>query len=205
MKLHAPVDWSVPPGRPDPVFGTGASVPEKLLACLGASVGLAYLIFLCSAHQIVWPKWQWCVAIILTIDVAGGVVANHLNSAKRFYHSPVQASERGAVGWIKKRPTMFAALHVHTVAVYWIWLPQSLLVGAIWYVILVASATAVARAPLYLARPLASTLVLIALLLSAGVLPVPVGFGWLPTALFLKIVLGHSVREEPYGPLGDMD
>jgi hypothetical protein len=72
--------------------------------------------------------------------------------------------------------------------------------GVGWYLALLASTVLVSATPLYLRRPLAMLLVLLSLLANYGISPVP-GFEWLMPGLFLKIVYGHTVREEPYRPL----
>jgi hypothetical protein len=65
---------------------------------------------------------------------------------------------------------------------------------------LVLSALALLQMPLYLQRPAALGIILIAILLNLYILPPVWGFEWLIPALFLKIVYGHLVREEPYRP-----
>jgi hypothetical protein len=62
------------------------------------------------------------------------------------------------------------------------------------------STIAVLALPLYLRRPGAMLIIVACLILNGAVIaPVP-GFTWLMPALFLKIVYGHLVREEPYRP-----
>lgn len=67
-----------------------------------------------------------------------------------------------------------------------------------WYLLIAASAAVVITIPLYLKRPVSFFIILLAILLNFYVL-VPVhGFEWLMPLLFLKIIYGHLVKEEPY-------
>jgi hypothetical protein len=133
--------------------------------------------------------------------LGGGVVANGLNSCKRFYHSPVKPDE-GALVRAAKNHRIFTALHLHPVVVYAIWTPDHLWVGLAWHILLLLSAGAVAAVPLYLARPAAFLLVGAVLVVQSDMVPSVPHLEWLVPLLFLKIVLGHAVREEPYRPAG---
>jgi hypothetical protein len=70
--------------------------------------------------------------------------------------------------------------------------------GAFWYLALVLSTVLVLFTPLYLQRPLAMGLIMTAILLNFYFIQPVVGFEWFVPALFLKIIYGHVVREEPY-------
>ena len=54
------------------------------------------------------------------------------------------------------------------------------------------------RLPLYLQRPAAMGIIMLAILMNYYIAPPVAGFEWFIPALFLKIVYGHIVREEPY-------
>lgn len=197
MRKEPHIDWSYE-GKPDLTFGTGATRGERLLAWLGA--GALTGIVAADAHAAAenWSLMQWAVAIFIAIDVGGGVVANALNSCKRFYHSPARPRE----GWfvrLAKRPLMFTAIHVHTVVVAAIWMPEQLWTGLCWYAALVLGAVALKAVPLYLARPFATLAVSLAIV-AVGVWGFIPDFEWLPPLLLLKLLLGHGVREEPYRP-----
>jgi hypothetical protein len=146
-----------------------------------------------------WTAVQWLVGLLIALDVGGGVVANALNSCKRFYHTPVKANERGFTA-IAKNHFAFAAFHVHTVVVALCWAPNQLWLGVAWYIALSASAVLVLVTPLYMRRPVATLLVASAVVVASTIAPIAAHFGWLVPLLFLKIVLGHAVREEPYRP-----
>jgi hypothetical protein len=137
----------------------------------------------------------------LAFDLGGGAVANGLNSCKRFYHTPARAEDGPLVRAVKNH-WLFTALHLHPVIVYAVWAPDHLWVGVAWYALLLLSVGAVAAVPLYLARPVAFLLVGAAIVAGPAVAPSIEHLEWLLPLLFLKIVLGHAVREEPYRPAG---
>ena len=194
----APIDWAVPDGSPDWLFGTGAVHAERRMVWVASAVATASLVAVAAAQGVGWSWWQWPLVLVLTVDVAGGVVANALGSAKRFYHSPVppglprlQRVVRDHVG--------FAAVHVHPFVVAallpdatWSW-------AATWYLVGLAGTAAVVCVPLYLRRPLAAAVVTVAVIV-APLVDAPAGLAWLGPVLVLKLVAAHGVREEPYRP-----
>ena len=88
------IDWSYS-GTPDGFFGTGATVAEQTIVWVFGLLGTGILGWVVWTHSIPWAWWQFAVAALLALDVLGGVVANALNSCKRFYHSPVKPEETG--------------------------------------------------------------------------------------------------------------
>ena len=144
-----------------------------------------------------WSWWQYAIALLLALDVLGGVVANSLNSCKRFYHSPIQPEEIGFTA-LAKNHFIFTALHIHPLIIGLIFGNINLTYGAMWYFILVTFSGNILRLPLYLHRPAAMGIIMLAILVNYYVLPPVAGFEWFIPALFLKIVYGHIVREEPY-------
>ncbi len=200
MKEERPVviAWTYQ-GAPDPLFGTGATQAEKGLVWAAGLFMVLLYGYLYARGDLNWAFWQYLVAGGIALDVGGGVVANSLNACKRFYHSPPQADEPGWVRWLK-RPMVFVLLHVHPLAVACLYGDGAWGVGLLWYGLLLVSAWLVLRVPLYLRRPVAMALTLGALVVNVYVVPLSPGFAWLIPALFLKIVYGHVVREEPYRP-----
>jgi hypothetical protein len=192
------IDWSYD-GRPDLSAGTGATAIERAIPWLSGSVLAAWLTYGVWASESQWTALQWIVGLFIAVDVGGGVVANALNSCKRFYHTPLKADERGFTA-LAKNHYAFAGFHVHTVVVAACWAPAHLWLGIAWYVALCASAVLVLVSPLYLRRPLATLFVAGAIVVATTFTPIAGHFEWLVPLLFLKIVLGHAVREEPYRP-----
>ncbi len=192
------IDWTYS-GKPDALMGTGATRAEKMLAYAGGIVGALLYVYFAWTHAYPWAWWQYAIAFVLALDVGGGVVANALNSCKRFYFAPLQPNE---TGWtrVAKNHFAFTALHVHPFVIALVFGAGAWLYGAVWYGALLLSAVIVLRVPLYLQRPTALLMIFVALLANYYfVAPVP-GFEWFVPALFLKIVYGHLVREEPYRP-----
>ncbi len=200
MKEECPVviAWAYQ-GEPDPLFGTGATRAEKRLVwTVGLFTALLYG-YLYARGDLNWARWQYLVAGVIALDVGGGVVANSLNACKRFYHSPARADDPAWVRWLK-RPMVFVLLHVHPLVVPLLYDDEAWGTGLFWYGMLVISGLVVLGVPLYLRRPVAMALTLGAVLINGYGVPLSPGFAWLLPALFLKIVYGHLVREEPYRP-----
>jgi hypothetical protein len=193
------IDWFYS-GRTDLSAGTGATAAEQLLPLAGAILLPLWLVLDVVLAGTPWTFWQWVIAMGLAPDLGGGVVANGLNSCKRFYHTPAHEGE-GAFVRAAKNHCLFTAFHVHPIIVYALWAPDHVWVGLGWYVLLLLSVGAVRAVPLYLARPVAF------LLAGAAIVAQPAAdssiphLEWLVPLLFLKIVLGHAVQEEPYRPL----
>lgn len=131
------------------------------------------------------------------MDVAGGVPANSLATAKRFYHSRVP-SHLPVTQRLLRSHVGFSAVHLHPFAV--VVLPDaSLRWAAAWYVVALFGTVAVVRAPLYLRRPVAAAWTTAAVI-GAPLVAAPTGLAWLGPILVLKLVAAHAVREEPYRP-----
>ncbi|MEV0697054.1 hypothetical protein AB0I53_03915 [Saccharopolyspora sp. NPDC050389] len=188
------IDWESASAKPSWFFGTGATTAERTLAHLAAAAGIAVLLW--TARDLPWPWWKYLVGAVLVYDLAGGVVANGLNAAKRFYHGPLPLPPT-RLNRLLHNEIGFAAVHLQPILIgvlfggprWW---------GPLWYAWALAGVVLVARAQLYLARPLGLFVVLIGVMI-APTLPSPEGFAWLPAVLLLKLVLAHAVPEEPYG------
>jgi hypothetical protein len=195
---HIHIDWNYS-GTPDGFFGTGATAPERALVWAVGLLGTAILGWVAWTRSIPWAWWQYAVAALIALDVLGGVVANSLNSCKRFYHSPLKREETGFTA-VSKNHFTFLIIHIHPFLVGLLFGNMNWVYGLFWYLALVVSSTLVLRFPLYLQRPAAMGIVMTAILLNFYAIQPVSGFEWLVPALFLKLVYGHSVREEPYRP-----
>ena len=183
-------------GKPDPLMGSGATQAEKSLVWIGSLSTLAFYAVMYRAGHLNWLWWQYVVAALIALDVGGGVVANSLNSCKRFYHAPLHPDETGFIAAAKNH-RFFVALHLHPVLVWGLY-SGDMRYGLVWYLLLLLASVAVLKSPLYLRRPVAMLGILLSLLTNAYLIPSPAGFEWLMPALFIKIIYGHLVREEPY-------
>lgn len=200
MSLKEKIYWAYT-GKADFLVGADATISERTLAFLAGALGVSLYLFMYFHNSFEWKAWQYFVAGILAFDVAGGVVANSLNSCKRFYHSPIKPGDP-RFSSLAKKPRAFSALHVHplVIAVIFGSGTNDVIEGAVWYGLLLSATEIVMRSPTYLKRPVSFLMILIALLINQYILePVP-GFEWFMPALFLKIVYGHLVMEEPYCP-----
>jgi hypothetical protein len=198
--MDPPVDRGSPATSPDPVYGTGARQEERLLAQL-AGAGAAVFVVLSAwlDPSVRWSGWQYAVAGVLAFDLCGGVVANGLNSAKRYHFAPDPAPEASWLGRLVRRPVLFVSVHVQPLAVAVLFPGASWWWGAAWYVVTVSTVVLVSRVPLYLARPVALGVCVVTALVSP-VVTSPAGFAWLPMVAVLKLTLAYAVREEPYRP-----
>ncbi|WP_299891666.1 hypothetical protein [uncultured Ruegeria sp.] len=192
----APINWTYSGGI-DPLCGTGATVAERILAYGMASIFTGIILAADQARNVpVAEGWKIALLAFFAFDIAGGAVANMLNSCKRFYHTDLQPGE-GLSARLAKNPMLFTAIHVHPVIIAY-FLNGNLLNAAIWYALLLVSVTTVLLMPLYLRRASATGLTVLALLGDQLLLPLGDGLEWFIPCLFMKMVLGHAVQEEPY-------
>jgi len=190
------IDWNYS-GKPDGFFGTGATVLEQTLVWAFGLLGTALLGWHWRTISLPWSWWQYAIAALITLDVLGGVVANSLNSCKRYYHSPVKPEETG-FNALAKNHMAFTALHVHPILIGLLFGNMNWIYGLFWYALMMAASFVILRIPLYLHRPAALGIIMTAILLNFYFIPPVSGFEWFVPALFLKIIYGHIVREEPY-------
>ena len=193
------IDWAYQ-GRPDFLAGTGATRAERALMWAGGLVGAGLYAYFYLKGMLAWTWWQYLVAAAMAFDVAGGVVANSLNSCKRFYHTPPLPTEPRYTPFFKNH-LLFTALHIYPLLIAMLF-GGGWFYGLFWYAALLVAALAVLKTPLYLQRPVAFLLILTAWLIHLYGVPAIPGFAWFIPALFLKIIYGHLVREEPYRPGG---
>jgi hypothetical protein len=188
-------------GPPDFLLGSGATTAEKALAWTASLLGLGLYAWFYFTHALPWNGWQYLLAGLLAFDVTGGVVANALNSCKRFYHSGQQPGEPSYTAFFKNH-IAFSTLHIHTILVALVF-GGSLWAGVFWYIFLLGGTLAILKTPLYLRRPAAFLALLLACLTNYYLIAPLHGFEWLVPALMLKILYGHVVREEPYRPASE--
>lgn len=179
-------------------MGTGATASERSVVWAVTAACVALVTATALASNVSWNWWQWGLVFFLAVDVGGGVTANALSPAKRLYHTP-SPSRAPFPHRVLRNPVGFSALHIHPFGL--LLLPDvGLGWAAAWYSACLAGTVALTVAPVYLQRPMAFALATVVVV----VLPVadsPAGLGWLGPAMFLKLVLAHAVREEPYRPV----
>ncbi len=185
------------PGKTDILIGTGATRLEKIIGWLTGILGASLYLYFYLNNSFNWSNWQYLLASLIAFDVVGGAVANALNSCKRFYQSSPKYNEPNYMRLLKNK-LFFAAIHVHPLIVGCLFGSLDWLYGLFWYIALQTSVLITIKSPLYLSRPIAISSVAIAILLNDYAIEPIAGFEWFIPLLFIKIVLGHSVREEPY-------
>lgn len=194
----ANINWNYS-GKTDFLLGTGATDTEQILGWITGLVGASLYGYLYLTHALNWAWWQYILAGFLAFDVIGGVVANSLNSCKRFYHTAAKPDEPKYTAFFKNH-LAFSALHIHTLLIAILFGATNYFYGIFWYVFLMAGTTIIINTPLYLKRPVAFLAISLALLLNIYVIFPVQGFEWLVPALMIKILYGHLVKEEPYRP-----
>ncbi|MBW7882141.1 MAG: hypothetical protein H3C34_05800 [Caldilineaceae bacterium] len=192
------IQWEYPQPRAglagalDRLLGPGMTLAE--IVVLGLFVGLATValpVYVFS-KGLGWTPLQLFIGTYLAFDLSGGIVANASSTTKRWYHRAGQGY-RDHLG--------FVAVHlVYILAVTWILRAGDWLYFAVLSVYLLVAATIVLKMPLYLQRPVALGLFVIVLLLDFYAwIPTP-GLEWFVPFLFLKLLVSHILREEPYRP-----
>ena len=197
MTENSSIQWDYE-GKPDLTFGTGAIKQEKIIGSVGSLVVpvllVVYMYF--TNNYFGWSWWQIIFALAIAGDIGGGVVCNALNSAKRFYHSPVK---NGEPVWAKNH-VMFNLLHLHPIVVGLVFGALNWQYGLFWYSLLALMTIILDKTPLYLKRPIAMMLILIIIMLNSYFMPSIPGFEWLAPLLFIKLLVSHNLKEEPYRP-----
>ena len=192
------IDWNYE-DKLDLALGNGANKAEKILGWSSCLVIPFFLLFYVNKEQLQWSYIQLITGIIVAFDIGGGMVCNSLNSCKRFYHSTFHTNEKKYIFIIKKH-LIFSSLHIHTIVVWLAFDMNNWYNGLIWYILLMASAILVNWPPLYIKRPLSMLIILFSIMINLYIINPVIGFEWLVPVLFIKIVYGHLVREEPYRP-----
>ncbi|MET7499731.1 hypothetical protein [Streptomyces microflavus] len=182
--------------KPSWAFGAGATRAEKGLAYAVSLFGICALVV--GGHGLGWAWWQWLIGVLLVHDLAGGVVANGLDTAKLFYHSPLTFTDSVFARFVH-HPVGFTAIHLQPVLIAlvipggtWQW-------GLLWYGWALVGAVVVDRAEERLKRPVALGCVVTGIMVAAYV-DSPPGLEWLPAVLLLKLVLAHGVPERLVRP-----
>jgi len=198
---RANINWNYR-GKTDFLLGTGATSAERILGWIASLIGVGLYLFFYLTGAFQWTWWQYLLAGAIAFDVVGGVVANSLNSCKRFYHSATRPDEpRYTVAF--KNHLVFSALHLHPLLVAILYAEGHLFYGMFWYAFLLLSTVLVLKTPFYLKRPMAFLAIVVALLTNLYLVSPIRGFEWLIPLLMIKIVYGHLVPEEPYRPLSE--
>jgi hypothetical protein len=189
-------DWKVPPPRNglagawDRFVGPGATPAEQLLSVIPASLFAVTVVAYAYCQQLEWSMLQYIVAFVLGFDIVGGIATNATSAAKRWYH-------RAGRGLLQHFG--FAVLHAFYIfLVALLFCPHFFNFFFFHSLYLVASALIILRVSPYLQRSVALLLLSGGILLSLYVATPPAGLEWFPIFLYIKLLVSHLVREEPY-------
>lgn len=188
--------------RVDWLHGIGSSRTDKLVVRLAVAVALAVLalgwLLDADGMRSSWVGWRLALAIVLVVDVVGGIVANATDAAKRLYHGPLPAGANTFQRLVHHH-VGFTALHLHPIVVGLAFPGEAWWWGTLWYAWALVGVLAVRRSAPVHARPIAFAVVALGVV-AAPMIPAPAGFAWFPAALLLKLVLAHAVDEAPAEP-----
>lgn len=195
---NAPIQWDIPKprsgirGMVDRFVGPGATPAELWLQfffpVLAAVAAPTYAL----SRGLEWGLLLILLSAVLALDLLGGCITNATSAAKRWYHRAGQGI---------REHLAFVALHVvHVLLVAWLFRGGDWLYFGVVSGFLLGAALVILLVPLYMQRPVAILAygggLLVALYAFA---PTP-GLEWFLPFFFLKVLVVHLVREEPYRP-----
>jgi hypothetical protein len=192
------INWKTPPPRSgllgivDKLVGPGATGAELALQILLPVVAAIAAPLYASKVVEGWTLIQYVICSLLAFDIAGGVITNATSNAKRWYHR---------AGKDFKQQFAFVSVHLlHLFVVSWLYLAFDLS----WFLVaggyLLIAAVAVLLVPQYLQRPISLIAYVCALLISMYLLQQPIGLEWFLPLFYLKLLVSHLPKEEPYRP-----
>ena len=192
------IDWDYPEigsgfGRVvSELIGPGATRAEIVLVfSIGIIAGVAQILYQFFAG-LGWDIVQLAIATFLAFDIAGGVVANSTSTAKRWYHREGRG-KKDHIGFVLVHGIYPLLIMVFFLSFDWFFFITV-------YGYLVLASLIVVVVPLYLRRPVSVSLFGGGLLMTIYILPPVLGLEWFVPLLYLKLITGHIVREEPYRP-----
>lgn len=191
------INWTPPVPRPgwrseiDKFLGPGTTRAELALELAAALLAPLLLLLYAQQADLGWTGWQPLAAALLAFDLAGGVVTNAANAAKRWYHRPAQGP---------RQHLLFVALHVHPFLVAWLFQGGDWSTAWFGYGYLLLAALVIVYAPLYLKRPFAMLLLLGGLALGLYVVQPAPGMEWFLPTFYLKLLVSHLLPEAPFAP-----
>jgi hypothetical protein len=198
----ANINWEYPrprkglAGALDKFIGPGATPAELWLqivtAVLAGLAAPAYAIL----KGLDWNIPQLTVAGLFAADLAGGIVTNATSAAKRWYHRAGQGALQHFV---------FVAAHIgHIFVVAWLFRSMDWLFFGVASSYLLIASVIILGAPQYLRRPIAFLLYAVSLLVSMYALSPTPGLEWFLPFFYLKLLVSHLLREEPYRPSSEI-
>ncbi|MCE2572655.1 hypothetical protein [Motilimonas eburnea] len=169
------------------LIGPYASPAEQWLSfgfSLMAGAVMALAIWL---GQLDWHFWPAILAILLAMDIGGGIVSNACAGAKRWFHRQ---------GINKRQHLIFIAFHGVQLGLFsWAFLDFDLSwLMAAWLWLMLAG-TLILITPRYLQRPLAMALYMVSLMISFYWLTVPSALAWFLPLFYLKLLIAYLLND----------
>ena len=196
------IDWDYPKPRQgikgalDKFIGPGATRGEIWLQLVPAVAAAVTAPLYALARGLHWSTTQLVVAGVLGFDMVGGVITNSTSSAKRWYHRSDQTF---------KDHFGFVALHIfHLFIVAWLFRDMNWTYFGVTSAYLLAAAFVILKCPLHVRRPLGYLLYIIAILIGLYAFRPVMGLEWFLPFFYMKLLVSHVLREEPYRPEKDV-
>lgn len=195
------IDWNYPPPRQgwrgmlDRFIGPGATASELALQLSVPFVAVVGVVSYAVAQSVDWTAMQYVIAGILAFDLVGGVITNATSSAKRWYHRPEQ-TKRSHLAFVSVHLAHLSLVSLVFQGWQWGWVATA---GAY----LIAGSVVVLRAQQYLQRPISLLVFSGALMLDQYILSAPPGLEWFLPLFYLKLLVSHLPKEEPYRPASE--
>lgn len=196
----ANINWNYPEPREgmagsyDRLIGPGATRAEIYLQfTFAAAAGVAMPTYAILNH-LGWSTIQLFVATAFAVELTGGICTNATSSAKRWYHQP---------GMEFRQHFTFVAIHIHPLIIAWLFRSMDWMFFVVVYGYLLAATAIILRTELYLRRPVAFILFSGGILINGYLFTPTHGLEWFVPFFYLKLLMGHILREEPYRPEGE--
>lgn len=170
---------------------------ENVVGYAGGTVTIALYTYFFIIEVCPWTWWQYVLAIILSFDVAGGLVCPNLYSSVRSYASPFELIDREdrSTMQILKQDWIYRLIHIHPIIIQLCFSSiDSWYIGVSWYLILQLSSAVALTVPLNLQQSISMFLCLIPLIFNYYLIQPIGGFEWLIPALFFKVLNGVILR-----------
>lgn len=177
-------------GEWDKFVGPGQTRAELWLIILPSILAGLILPIYAILADLGWSILQLAVAGLLACDLTGGVITNATATAKRWYHRPSQTWQKH-LGFISAH-----ALHIALVA--WLFRGMDWVYFAVFYTFLLGACLILVKVKLYIQRPVAMLLLVIAMAADFYVFPQITGMEWFIPVLFLKLLVSHLLKEIPF-------
>lgn len=195
------INWNPPEPRRglagswDRFVGPGATSAEEWLQLLGGLLltGALVMVYLSQRELLNWSVAQTGIALLLALDLTGGIITNATGAAKRWYHRAGQHTLRAHMPFI-----LVHGVHLLVVALLFRQMDWGFFV--VHYLFLSGSAVMLVQVPLYLQRPISLTLFCGGLLLGMYLFTPTPGLEWFIPFFYLKLLVSHLVKEAPFAP-----